>query len=125
MRLWIVATLAAVGSLEWAQADAQASTASKTFAATQLKWIETPTAVQFAALDPADHRPGVVELNCTLVTGGRLSDCMVVSETPARKGFGEAAQKLSRYFRAAPTSRDGQTVEGGTVNLTIRFNVYR
>ena len=45
----------------------------------------------------------------------------MTSENPAGWGFGEAAQKLSRFFRMSPRTEDGVPVEGGSIAVVIRF----
>jgi TonB family protein len=54
---------------------------------------------------------GSVTLNCVVSTAGRL-DCVVVSETPARWGFGDAALRISEDYQMVPATRDGVVVEG-------------
>ncbi|USQ94233.1 energy transducer TonB [Caulobacter sp. RL271] len=66
---------------------------------------------------------GRAVLSCMLDERGLLTNCAVVEETPAGYGFGEAALRLSRLFRAKPRTLDGQTVGGTTVPVTLSFQV--
>jgi protein TonB len=38
-------------------------------------------------------------------------------------GFGAAAIKLSAYFKMSPRTEDGQAVDGGAVQIPIRFSL--
>ena len=110
--LTLLAALAAQGPA-FAQSDtaasgAPASVTSTAFTARELKWVQIPTAQQFAWVYPdkaiTRRESGVVVLNCGLTEVARLMDCKVVSEKPTNEQFGAAALKLSQYFRAAAKS---------------------
>jgi protein TonB len=47
----------------------------------------------------------------------------VTSETPSRAGFGDAALKLSAYFRMTPRTIDGEPVDGGQTRIWIAFRL--
>jgi hypothetical protein len=49
-------------------------------------------------------------------------DCKVADEAPAGMGFGEAALAFSKSFRMKPMLRDGKPVDGGIINIPIRFS---
>jgi protein TonB len=53
---------------------------------------------------------------------GSLSNCTIVSETPAGAGFGRAAQAACRSARLSPRSVDGVAV-GGQVRFNVTFNL--
>ena len=64
---------------------------------------------------------GRAELSCTVTERGTVSGCSVVSEDPSGQDFGNAALKLTRYFKMRPQTRDGQPVGGAKINIPIRF----
>ena len=82
--------------------------------------VVTPTPEQFAAAYPRQaHGDGLVNLSCGLTSGGRLNNCQVVSETPARQGFGQAALSLSRLYRL-PMDLVGDQASTVTIRLEIK-----
>jgi TonB family protein len=87
-------------------------------------WSRTPSARRLTALYPARAlergREGEVQLHCAVLDGGALN-CATVSETPG--GFGNAALRVARTFRHAPTTRDGADAVGTPVNLRVVFRI--
>ena len=92
-------------------------------------WTRRPGAAQFASYypDAAKHRriEGRAVLRCEVAPNGDLTRCAVEEETPAGAGFGQAAIKLSRLFRAAPRDGTGQPTAGGAVRVPITFRLGR
>ncbi len=73
----------------------------------------TPTA-------SGEARSGSVEVECTVLETGRVSDCVVLSERPEGQGFGPAA--LEAASRGRIRLEDGVTpAPGAKVRITTRF----
>jgi len=71
-------------------------------------------------------RYGTVVLECEVRTNGSVVDCVIVSEAPAGRGFGEAALQGARQARLSPRSRAGMRVGRnglGRVRLTGRITL--
>lgn len=89
-------------------------------------WESTPSARRLSTFYPQRAldrgREGEASLQCTVLENGRL-DCVPVSETPARAGFGTAAVRVARTFRHAPQLADGSDAAGSAVNLRVVFRM--
>ncbi|HYD89489.1 MAG TPA: energy transducer TonB [Vitreimonas sp.] len=87
-------------------------------------WLQRPTAQDFVRYYPSEAlRQGVngeALLECIVGHDGRLT-CVIVSASPEGAGFEQAALRVSRHFRMAPMTRDGQPTSGGRVRIPIRF----
>ncbi len=87
-------------------------------------WRSRASADQFAAAYPrAAQRQGIggqVALNC-LIGVDYAAECVVASETPTGMGFGDAALRVSRSFRAQPALADGSASIGARAALRITF----
>ena len=88
-------------------------------------WLERPTAADLDRVYPpaakAARLGGRVLMACDVAPDGALTNCVVVSETPADQGFGEAALRLAPRFRMSPLSGEGRPVGGGKVRIPITF----
>lgn len=87
-------------------------------------WVTRATAQQFSDHYPSSARragiAGRVQLTCS-ITGDLAPNCTVLSETPQGYGFGQAALRVSRSFRARNTLDDGSPAPGANANLNFTF----
>ena len=72
------------------------------------------------------HRSGIqgrASIRCLVTRAGRLTGCVVRSESPADHDFGAAARLVAeREYRTTPLLYDGQPSDGGEADLTINFD---
>jgi TonB family protein len=66
---------------------------------------------------------GTAKIGCAVTVEGKLDQCVVLEETPPNQGFGQAALRLSPYFRFQPRLVDGVPTGGATVVIPIRFDL--
>ena len=88
-------------------------------------WVSLPGPMNMAVNAPRGLMEtggsGTAILFCTAKANGKLTDCKVVREELKGMQVGEAALRVSQYFRLRPKLRDGSDVTGQTVTFPIRF----
>ncbi|HYE45636.1 MAG TPA: TonB family protein [Caulobacter sp.] len=62
---------------------------------------------------------GRVVLECRASSTGALDSCKVVSESPAKAGFGKPSLELSRIYRMKPVGPDGLPVTGRMLRVAV------
>ena len=86
-------------------------------------WTRVPTQAELNAAWPkgaAGLSSGQAALRCILMKTGQLRSCEVISEEPRGKGFGRAAQDLSKLFQVNVDPNDKQ-LRDYKVDLPFRF----
>jgi TonB family protein len=90
-------------------------------------WIRQPTGDDLAGLYPDEalntHRSGDTKIRCRVKADGTLADCFVLYESPEGLGFGQATLRAAAFFRMSPETVDGKRVEGGTVEIPMRWQI--
>jgi len=91
---------------------------------TKASFAAQPTGSEFAKLYPpmADGKSGAVELRCT-IDRGLLVDCKIVSEAPLGLGFGDAALKLTKFFKLNARDQAGAPVQGRIFRPRLSWNM--
>lgn len=87
------------------------------------QWTEAPTKADVLAAYPkrAKGVSGKALLECWFGKGGGLVNCHTLSETPKYKGFGEAAQSLTRKFKGGTHRQNGKSIDGVKVRVSFYF----
>jgi len=93
---------------------------------TGMVWLQRPSSQDFNRYYPSRamerEQEGRVMLDCLVSADGRIA-CSVISEDPTGWGFGEAAIRISRNFRAAAQTSDGRATTGGRTRVPITFRL--
>jgi protein TonB len=93
---------------------------------TGMVWLQRPSSQDFNRYYPQRamerEQEGRVVLDCLVSADGRIA-CSVISEDPTGWGFGDAAIRISRNFRAAAQTSDGRATSGGRTRVPITFRL--
>lgn len=87
-------------------------------------WSRAPTLAELDAAWPkaaAGEPFGQAALRCVLMKTGQLRSCDVISENPRGKGFGKAAQDLSKLFLVNIGPADAKSFKDYKIDLPFRF----
>ncbi|HWA22473.1 MAG TPA: energy transducer TonB [Caulobacterales bacterium] len=89
-------------------------------------WLKRPGSREFDRYYPPRamerEKEGRVVLNCSVNADGTIN-CRVSSETPDGWGFGDAALQISKYFKMAPQTVNGEPTSGGSISVPIVFKL--
>ncbi len=95
-----------------------------TVSLSEVPFTQRPSSSEFSRHYPSRAlRAGLdgrVTLECTVRRDLRL-DCLVASEEPSNEGFGQAALRIARRFRAARQFPDGRATVGAQVTVPMSF----
>lgn len=103
-----------------------------TFAAIALSGSAAAGLVFVTSLDPSRYYPeraqglhveGKTTIKCTLPENGRLTDCVVLSESPAGYGFGDAAIKMVTRSRVDIKASGLQDLVGRQISIPVAFEL--
>ena len=104
---------------------ASASTRPSVMSAYKPDWLEKPTADMMVDAYPHGaamrNIGGKATLQCEVGPEGLLRNCTVLSESPPKEGFGQAALTLSKQFRMIPP--EGPMTTTPTVTIPVNFSV--
>jgi TonB family protein len=88
-------------------------------------WAERPTGDDVSRFYPplavSLRLSGRAMVLCSVTSGGTLTGCSTLGQSPAGFGFGDAALHLTSLFRMRPRMLNGTPVPGGSVRIPIRF----
>lgn len=92
-----------------------------------LDWDRHPVASDFLRNYPPEARrksiSGQAVIHCDVTTAGKLSGCVVVSESPDGMGFGAASLRLAPKFKVR--AHDRQSTAGGKVDIPLTWRTMR
>jgi TonB family protein len=104
---------------------APASTRPSVMSAYKPDWLEKPTADMMEDVYPPAaamrNIDGKATIQCEVGPEGLLRACKVLSESPPKEGFGQAALTLSKQFRMIPP--EGPLTTTPTVTIPVHFSV--
>ena len=86
-------------------------------------WAAAPTFEDLAQAYPAraGGMEGYAVAHCEVLRSGSLDACQITKESPESRGFGKAADALSRKFKVDPDIAAARPHEDMWVDLAIRF----
>ena len=95
----------------------------------RLDWVRKPTGEDLGRVYPREARekgiPGWAKMRCKVTAKGTLTGCETVEEFPQLMGFGPAILRLAPKFQMSAKTPTGQSIEGASVEIPIRFQMSR
>lgn len=89
-------------------------------------WANVPSLTEMIRAHPKEALSagagGSGVIDCIIGADGRLNPCSLVSEQPARTGFGAAALRLAAKFQVKPAHMAEAGLEGAVFRIPIRFS---
>jgi TonB family protein len=90
-------------------------------------WLVRPTPDDMMRVYPKRlFKPDVsgrAEIDCQVHVDGSTFNCVVASEAPAHRGFGEAALKLMASARMRPMTINGAPCEGARFHVPLGWDI--
>jgi protein TonB len=91
-------------------------------------WLRPADSGQLRFYPPKALEAGIqgrAVIECVVTGDGGLAQCVVIEETPAGYGFGEATIRVAAQFRMKPVSYDGEQTAGRRVRVPLRWALNR
>ncbi len=92
------------------------------------EWERTPTGEELGRLFPRSALKEGIEgrtvMECVVTDTGALSLCVIASEYPLGRGFGDASLKSAPLFRLKTTQADGKGVGGSRVRIPLTWALH-
>jgi TonB family protein len=90
------------------------------------QWVKKPDEATLSQYYPVRaqfrNTDGRAVIECRVLADGKLSSCIVIEQTPADFGFGDAALSLAPHFQLSKYTPSGKLTAGIKIRIPLRFN---